>query len=295
MSASFKGAQEHDDVDGVEVTRIGGKYSLYAKLALYYSKQLKAKYDVIVDEINTIPFFTPLYAKEPYVAFIHQFAANVLFEELPWMQAKSWSFMEPFALRLYGNAPIITSQGTKLDLLNIGIPEKNIHVIDYGVDRSIYRKGKKSLYPHVLYLGRLKRFKGVHLLIDAMKQVVKQIPDAKLSIVGNGDPIYENELRRLTTKLKLENNVAFHELGFQGSVLEKAQLMQEAWVLAYPSSREGFGLAVAEANACGTPTVATDVPGLRETVKNYETGILVPRNCDSIAKSVIHLLTNDEL
>jgi glycosyltransferase involved in cell wall biosynthesis len=296
VSGGFAGGQKTDDVEGIKITRLGGKYSVYLESALHYCRRLKGKFDVIIDETNTVPFFAPLYVRAPHVAFIHQLAANVLFEELPWVPAKSWSFLEPHVLRLYKDTPIITSESTKEDLLKIGIPERNIHVINYGVDHSVYSPGKeKSLFPHVFYLGRLKRFKGVHLLIEAMSQVVKEIPDARLSIVGNGDPDYENELWRLRDSLNLSKNIVFYKYGLDDALSQKVRIMQEAWVLAFPSTREGFGLVVVEANACGTPTVATDVPGLRETVRNGETGIVVPRNVDALAYALKRVLSDTEL
>jgi glycosyltransferase involved in cell wall biosynthesis len=169
-------------------------------------------------------------------------------------------------------------------------------VVNYGVDHGIYCLGKaKSSYPHVFYLGRLKRFKGVHLLIEAMAQVAKEIPDARLSIVGNGDPDYQNVLKQLSAKLNLTKNISFCEFGLGDSLRQKVQIMQEAWVFVFPSSREGFGLVVVEANACGTPTIATDVPGLRETVRDSDTGILVTRDVDALAKSIKRVLQDNEL
>jgi glycosyltransferase involved in cell wall biosynthesis len=173
---------------------------------------------------------------------------------------------------------------------------KHIHVINYGVDHNIYRLGKvKSSHPHVFYLGRLKRFKGVHLLIKAMAEVVKEIPDARLSIVGTGDPDYKRELVELSAKLNLTKNIVFCEFGLHDSIEQKVQIMQEAWVLVFPSSREGFGLVVVEANACGTPTIATNVPGLRETVLDANTGFLVSRDADSLAESIKRMLQDKEL
>jgi glycosyltransferase involved in cell wall biosynthesis len=181
-------------------------------------------------------------------------------------------------------------------LLRLGIAERNLNVINYGVNHDIYHLGKtKSSYPHVFYLGRLKRFKGVHLLIEAMSQVVKEIPEARLTIVGNGDPEYRNELKQLSVKLNLTKHIVFHEFGLSDSLVQKVQIMQEAWVLVFPSAREGFGLVVVEANACGTPTIATNVPGLRETVRDQDTGILVERNVDALAKSIKQVLGDFEL
>jgi glycosyltransferase involved in cell wall biosynthesis len=296
ISGGFIGGSKYDNIDGISITRLGGKYSVYVKSIFYYFRRLKGKYDVVIDEINTLPFFTPLYVREPHVAFIHQLAANVLFEELPSAQAKFLSFMEPHILRLYSSTPLITSHCTKDDLVQIGIAECNLHVINYGVDHNIYKPGtKKSSYPHVFYLGRLKKFKGVHLLIKAMAQVVKEIPDAKLSIVGSGDTDYEAELKQLIDDLNLSKNVVFFEFGLGDSLLQKVQIMQEAWVLVFPSAREGFGLVVVEANSCGTPTIATDVPGLRETVSDHDTGFLVSRNVDALAASLKQVLSNDAL
>ena len=204
VSGGFPGGLRSDIIEGIKITRRGGRYSVYPQSIFHYFVNLRGKYDIVIDEINTIPFLTPLYVREPHVAFIHQLAANVLFDELPPAQARILSFLEPHVLRLYRNVPIFTSQSTRDDLLKLGIPERNLHVINYGINHDIYRPGRsKSPYPHVFYLGRLKRFKGIHLLIKAMAQVVKEIPDAKLSIVGNGDPDYLSELKQLSAKLNL--------------------------------------------------------------------------------------------
>jgi glycosyltransferase involved in cell wall biosynthesis len=127
-----------------------------------------------------------------------------------------------------------------------------------------------------------------------MAQVVKEIPDARLAIVGNGDPDYQNELKQLSAKLNLTENIVFHEFGLGDSLLQKVQIMQEAWVLVFPSTREGFGLVVAEANACGTTCIATNVPGLRETVRDNDTGILVARNVDALAKAIMQVLSDND-
>jgi glycosyltransferase involved in cell wall biosynthesis len=296
VCGNFEGGAKYDNIDGIKVCRTGGKYSVYPKSAFEYYRNGYSRFDVIVDEINNIPYLTPLFIAKPIVVFIHQIGANMLFEELPYVQAKSWSIIERYLLRLYKNRQIVTSQSTKQDLLQIGLPAQNIHIINYGVNHNLYKPGDiKSPYPHILFFGRLKRFKGVHLIIKAMKKINQQYPKAVLSIVGTGDSDYLQELKQLRTKLNLEDNVVFHELGFRGSAADKVKLLQSAWVSVFPSAREGFGLVVVEANACGTPTIAADVPGLRDTVRDNETGFLVPREVDSLAKSITYVLNDDQL
>lgn len=295
LCGNYCNGQKHDDVDGIKITRLGGKYSVYPKAAIHYRRKLKGKYDVVVDEINTVPFFTPFYVKEPKLAFVHQLAAEILFEELPWFQAKFWSFMEPRVLRLYRNLPIITvSQSTKESLIQIGIPESNIYEISEGLDHDVYVPGrKKSSFPHIIYVGRIKRFKGIHHLIKAMKRVVEELPKARLSIVGRGDLNYEVELMQLVKLLRLGNNVIFHGYVQEN---EKIRLMQEAHTLVIPSQREGFGLVVLEANATGTPAIATDVLGLRNAVVKNETGLLVPYgNIEALAEAIETMLTDIDL
>jgi len=298
ICGGFPSGQKSESTDGITITRLGRKYSVYSLSALDYLLKFRNSYDVVIDEINTIPFFTVLFVKKPKIAFIHQLAANVLFEELPWVQAKFWSLMEPRVLRMYRNVPIVTSESTKDDLVKIiGMPEDNIHVINYGVDQEVYKPGiEKSSTPHIVYLGRIRRFKGIHFLIQAMKHVVEAIPSARASIVGKGSPTYEYELRKLTEDLGLSRNIDFYDLGFKDSLQMKVELLQKAWILVFPSVREGFGLTVVEANACGTPAVTTNVPGLRNTVKDHETGILVPpKDADALAEAITEMLTDREL
>jgi len=296
ICGGFSRGRKVENIDGITVTRVGGKYSVYGLLPLYYLAKLRRSSDVVIDEINTVPFFSVLFAKEPKVALIHQLAADVLFEELPWIQAKFWSLMEPRVLSLYKGLPIISSESTKDDLARIGLPRSNIHTINYGVDKLLYKPGEKSPTPLVIYLGRVRRFKGVHYLIRAMRRIVQDVPGTKASIVGKGEPTYELELRQLVVGLKLTKDVGFHEFGFRDSSMQKIKLLQKAWVLVFPSIREGFGLTVVEANACGTPAVVTNVPGLRSTVKNNETGLLVPpRDVDALAEAVIMLLKDETL
>jgi len=125
-----------------------------------------------------------------------------------------------------------------------------------------------------------------------MRRVVQVLPSSKLSIAGRGELEYERELKQLTKDLNLEDSVAFH--GYV-SEEEKIRLMQRSHILVLPSQREGFGLVIIEANACETPVVATDAPGLRDSIIDGETGLLVPYgDVEALAEAVLMALTDGE-
>jgi glycosyltransferase involved in cell wall biosynthesis len=128
-----------------------------------------------------------------------------------------------------------------------------------------------------LYLGRLKRYKRVDLIVDALAHLIRTGGMARLLIVGRGDA--EPELRAHMARLGLEQHVDFR--GYVDEE-EKRRLLRKAWVHVFTSPKEGWGISNLEAAACGTPTVASDSPGLRDSVLHDRTGFLVPHG-DTVA------------
>jgi glycosyltransferase involved in cell wall biosynthesis len=122
-----------------------------------------------------------------------------------------------------------------------------------------------------LYVGRLKRYKGIGVAIEALALARKQRPDLRMDIAGTGD--YRSELERLVALHRLERAVVFH--GFV-SEERKIDLMRAAWANVFPSPKEGWGITVIEAAACATPSLASASPGLRDSVRHGDTGFLVP-------------------
>jgi glycosyltransferase involved in cell wall biosynthesis len=294
ICSGYPKCRKHEVIDGIEVTRLGNSYSLYILAIFHYLKRLRGKYDVIVDEVNTIPFFTSVYIRNtPKIVYIHQVSAEEVKYCLPQPLSAlvcSWQFLMP---TMYKDSFFITvSLSTAIDLIKLGVPKQRIRIVWNGVDHKIYRPGSiKSPFPHILYVGRLKAYKRIDDAIKAFNLVLKKVPNAKFSIVGRGD--FKVELKRLVKHLNLENHVEFY--GYVGEEM-KVRLMQKAHVLVYPSIREGFGLSIIEAAACGTPSVAYDVPGLRDSIRHGETGILVRLgDIEALAEALISLLMDDEL
>jgi glycosyltransferase involved in cell wall biosynthesis len=166
-----------------------------------------------------------------------------------------------------------------------------IKIVNPGVELTKFKVSKKSTNPSVIYLGRLKPYKSIDRLIQVFAEVVKKVPQATLTIAGEGES--RPELEVMTTKLGLENVVKF-----LGKVSEEAKvrLYAESWVVAQPSKSEGWGITVIEANACGTPVIASDVPGLRDSVKNPHSGLLVTwDNEEKWADAIVRVLKDDKL
>ena len=131
----------------------------------------------------------------------------------------------------------------------------------------------------------------MHLIISALGLLREAGRDCRLVVLGSGD--YGPELRRLTSRMGLDDSVAF-----EGFVPQDRKLhwLRRAWAAVFPSEKEGWGLTVIEANACGTPVIASDSEGLRDSVRDGETGILVPHgDLEALAGAMARLSSDPEL
>ncbi len=292
--AQDKGTAREEVIDGIQVIRRGGFYSVYIWAWITYMSRLRGHYDVVVDCQNGIPFFTPLYAKEPVYCLMHHVHQKVFFYSLSRSLALFASFLEkrvmPF---VYRRVKFVTvSDSSRKEIESLGMGKSGIAVIHPGLRMRRFVRGKKSLHPTVLYLGRLKAYKSVDVLIRAFAQVLQSRPESMLVIAGDGDE--QKRLWTLSRSLGLDDR---HIL-FLGKVSEKMklELLRMAWVLVNPSLMEGWGMVAIEANACGTPVIASDVPGLRDSVDNSHTGRLVRYgDAEAFAASMLELFENERL
>jgi glycosyltransferase involved in cell wall biosynthesis len=285
FTSEFPGCRCEEVLDGVRVVRAGGRFGVYWKARKFYSRVFsKEGYDVVVDEINTRPFFAPKFVKneEKVVALIHQLAKEYWFYETPFpMSHLGYYFLEDRWLRQYRDVPTVTvSESTKRDLVGLGF--RNVFVVSEGLGfRPLRRVPEKEKYPVVAYVGRLKRAKRPDHAVRAFKVVKEKVPDAELWVLGDGP--FRKDLDGMAG-----DGVRF----FSGlSDEERRKRVGRSWVLVNPSVREGWGLNVLEANALGTPCVAYDVAGLRDSVKNGDTGLLAEAgNLENLADKVVRIL-----
>lgn len=285
FTSQFERGSSEEWIDGINVVREGGRYTVYRKARDYYMRY-KHRFDLLVDEINTRPFMTPTYADgTPVVAIIHQLAREFWFYETPFpLNLIGYYYLERRWLNKYVDVPVITvSESTKKDLLNLGL--KKIFVVPEGLNvRPLDSQPQKEIKPTLIFVGRFKKAKKPDHALKAFKIVKKEIPDAQLWMIGDGYMM--SRLRKMAS-----NGVTFF-----GRITneKKFELMKSAHVLLTPGVREGWGLVVTEANAMGTVAIAYDVPGLRDSVINNSTGVLV-RSGDPVAMAMaaINLLKDE--
>lgn len=284
----------HETVNGIRIIRRGGFFLVYVWAVLYYALRLRGKYDVVVDCENGIPFFTPLYVRKPVVCLMHHVHQDVFFRSLPKPLAWFASFLEKNLMPLiYSNVPFVTvSDSSREEMQAIGLGKVGITVVHPGVDREEFSRVlvPKSIQPTILYLGRLKAYKSVNVLIQAFRIVLSERPEARLIIAGDGEE--REHLKRLAHELRLSSE----QVKFVGHISHKAKvkLLQEAWMLVNPSFMEGWGIVAIEASAAGTPVIASDVPGLRDSVRHEGTGYLVEYGDVKGFAERIHLIIRDK-
>ena len=294
ISSRYPNAPSREELDGVEIIRLGNIKYVYIHALYYYTKYLKCNVDVVVEEINgNIAWLTPLYAKEPVVVLRHQveytgsknFYRSVLPYKLPRLIAMTLYFNEAFYLKLYAKlkVPFITvSNSTKQDLVNAGIPPHMIYIVPNGLSyRPLERIPEKDEEFTAVFVGRLTPTKNPEHAIKAFVIYRKLGGKGKLVIIGRGELLHE--LRQLYGRPYII---------FTGylSEEEKRKWLSRAHVLLVPSIREGWGQVVIEANAHGTPAIGYNVPGLRDSIKHLDTGILVPYgDIRAMAKALLAL------
>lgn len=275
LCSSWADAAQRATLEGIDVHRVGTRHTYPFLARRYYARHLaRESYDVLIEDLNKIPLYTPLWGASRLVALVHHlFGATAFREAAAPLAAAVWLSEKPLA-SLYRGVPFeAVSVSTAIDLAARGIPRGQIRVIYNGVDsaRLTPDPTERSGEPLFVYVGRLKKYKRVDVVIRALAEL--NVPNATLEIAGTGD--YRVPLERLVESLGLGGRVKF--LGFIPET-EKIHLFRRAWASALASPKEGWGISNLEAAACGTPVIAANSAGIRESVIDGETGFLVPQD-----------------
>lgn len=278
FTSQFPGAPLAELRGGFEIVRGGGTFGVYARAAQHL-RRARRSYDAVVDFQNGIPFFSPLFARRgtAVVCVIHHVHQEQFALHFPWPASKVGQVLEgPVSRRVYRSRPLVAvSPSTRRDVRRQLRLRGPIHVVPNGlVAPDADADGTpvaRSATPRIAVTSRLVSHKRFDLLLDALPAVRERWPDLQVDIAGDGPE--RQALERRAVALQLGGTVRFH--GFVDSDT-KHRLVAQAWLTVSPSQAEGWGLTVIEANAAGLPAVAFDVPGLRDSIVDGETGWLLP-------------------
>lgn len=282
IAGGWKGCIKNEFIDGIKIIRTGGAFSVYL-LAPFAYWALKEKPDIIIDVENGIPFFTPLFSGKRKLLHIHHLHTKVWFKELPLPMALVGWTLEKLISTIYRQVNIMTiSKSSKKDIEYEIMNVKKI--VNPAIDKPKYRKFSKDKFPAVLFLNRIKKYKGIKTFIDS----ACCMPHYNFWVAGDGD--YLKEMRQYA--------YGFRNIRFFGKISnsKKAELMQRAWIFVNPSFKEGWGIVNIEANYFGTPVIGSNVGGIRDSVINGKTGLLFEYgNSKDLAEKIEILIKNDEL
>lgn len=284
-------------IDGVKIIRRANQVlGVHLNAFLWLTFQNKQKFDLIIDQFHGISFFTPFYIRTKKTAFIHEVAKEVwwlnpLPKPLNIIVGFIGYFLEPVMFWFYKNIPFQTvSESTKEDLMRWGIPKQNIKVIHVGANLKKAVLKPKHKTPIITFLGALTEDKGISDALDIFTMINKSLPNSKFWIIGKGEGEYLETIKKKVSRLSCRKSIRF--FGFV-SENKKFDLLARSWIVINPSIREGWGIVVIEAASVGTPTIAYNVVGLRNSVLDGKTGILCKKkNVEQMAEKSLELILN---
>ncbi len=288
FTAGFDQGKKEEIVFGVKIVRWAGSLTVHLVAPIYYLLHRK-EFDVVVDEIHGIPFFTPLYVRVPIVAFIHEVAGDIWDSMYPFPINIIGRTIELLYLRLYRNIQFwVDAQATIDDLVKHGVPKDQCAAIPCPpLSRVITKLPQKERVPTFLFVSRIVKMKGIEDVIRAFSMICNDLPTARLWVIGTGESEYIKALKHSLNPDDLRIRITF--FGYV-SEEKKLSLMRQSHVLLHASVKEGWGLVVLEAASQGTPAVVYNTHGLSEVVQHGKTGIVVRDNTpQSLAREAVWL------
>jgi glycosyltransferase involved in cell wall biosynthesis len=269
ITSAYPGARSGEPRDGYHVVRAGSEVTCRFH-GLKWLFDRRNEIDVVIDEVNTLPFLSRLVYPRRVVVWMHQLAREVWRAEAPGIVGAIGYALEPALMAIYARTPIVTiSQSSAASFREFGL-HGPIHVAEISLEppSSVAGAPQAGL---VGYVGRLAPSKRVDHIIRALAVVRRDLPFAELAIVGSGSDRETARLTALARDLEVETAVRFYG---RVSSEKRDQITRTFDVVAMASLREGWGLVVSEAARYGVPGVVYPVPGLIDAVADGKTGII---------------------
>ncbi|WP_258285956.1 glycosyltransferase family 4 protein [Fibrobacter succinogenes] len=301
FTTTFPGAKEREVVDGIQVIRKGGDLMFQLTVALNLKKlDREFNFDVVVEDLNKLPVFAHWFVRKPLLVQMHHLWRKSIFAEAIFPIAFMVWFFEriiPFFYRTQNF--VVVSPSTKKELAEIGVDESRISVIYNGSEKpnfpgsadlatGIAESCENTATPYFIWLSRVHRYKGIWTALEAFEIFSKKHPEVQLKIVGGG-PL----LKKLPAWIKSHGLDGKVKLTGFVSAARKYELLSSSLALLQTSYKEGWGLTVMEAAQLCKTTVASDVPGLCDSVRDGETGILFPSGDAAACASAMEKIYSD--
>lgn len=296
FSSSLPAGTSSEQTKAYDIVRTGGRFTVYPRLVRRMAKEIeRQKFDAILEHVNGVPWFCPIWAEIPSAAYLYHVVGQTFFQELPFPMALLGYVAERLTPSFYKGVPCAClGPSTLSEYRTLGFERGQLTTIEPGVDQDVFHPSlNKSDTPSFMMVGPLKIYKHHDHAIRALKLVLQTAPDAVLNVVGTSQSGVLEHLQTLARKLEVQ-----HAVKFLGHVTDeqKAALMQSSWALLYTSEREGWGLGVLEAAACGTPSIVPAVGGLLDAVVPGKTGLVFPwGDYHDLARHMIELSSQKDL
>lgn len=292
----YKGAAKQiEHPGGYTIVRVGNRASVYWQAYRYYREHLVGWADLVIDEVNTVPFFAKFYVCEPNILLLHQLCRRIWFYELPLPLSVIGYLIEPLYLRLLRDRTVITvSESTRQDLAHHGFHLERMHIISEGLEEPALGRlpalKSKASVPTMLSFGSMRAMKRTLHQIQAFELAKHRIPNLKLIIAGSTSGRYGQKVLEAISLSAYNSDITCY-----GPVSQKKKLalMRRSHLIAVTSVKEGWGLIISEAAGQGTPAVAYNVDGLRDSVIDHQTGLLTRPTPAALARAIIELLGDD--
>ena len=300
LTCGYRGAPSREVLDGVEVIRVGSnRYVHPFRALLYYLRHMRGKYQVLIEEVNGSPYFSVLFERKAQKFLLyHQIEGPVWFYETkaPLSYIGRYA-LEPSASRIlaHSKTPVVTvSQSTASDLVRYGFDAGRTHIISEGIEikpATSIDDIRKFDQPTILSLGAMRAMKRTLDQIKAFEIAKAAIPTLRMKIAGKSDGRYG---QKVLAEIKASPNREDIEYLGKVSREEKAELMQRSHIIMQTAVHEGWGLTVTEAASQGTPAVVYNVNGLRDSVRDRETGMVTSETPSDLAYGIVKLLARPE-
>lgn len=297
ITAMYPGSKEHQTINNVEIIRTGGRFSVYIKASFLFRKHFSDGTDLIIDEMNTIPFCSGFYSNKKRILLTYQLARQIWFYQAFMPIAILGYLLEPvylFILSKCYKLVITESDSTRQDLHRYGFPLKNIKLIRVGITiKPIKSLNKQKPLNKILVIGAVRPMKQTLNAIKAFEIARDQNPKLQLIIAGDSSSKYGTKV--LSHIKQSRHSDAIEVLG-KVSERAKIQLLREASIVLITAVKEGWGLTVTEANSQGTPAVAFNSDGIRDSIIDKQTGLLASAgNIEALSRSILDVTNNRKL